>query len=147
MNIGEVAERSGLPTKTIRYYEEIGLVRPKRGTNGYRRFGPGEMERLSFIGRARSLGFTIEECRALLGLREDGERASADVKALSEEHIGRIDQKIAELVAMRATLEDLVRRCHGDGNPDCPILDRLAGEDDAGTECSRADGEGSPRLT
>lgn len=127
MNIGEVAELSGLPTKTIRYYEEIGLVRPARGANGYRRFGPREMERLSFIGRARSLGFTIEDCRALLALREDGARASADVKALTEEHIDRIDGKIAELQAMRATLDDLARRCRGDGRPDCPILDQLAG--------------------
>ncbi|PZQ51549.1 MAG: Cu(I)-responsive transcriptional regulator [Rhodovulum sulfidophilum] len=128
MNIGEVAELSGLPTKTIRYYEEIGLVRPMRGANGYRRFGPGEMNRLSFIGRARSLGFTIEDCRALLALREDGARASADVKALTEHHIESIDRKIAELEAMRATLRGLAGRCHGDDRPDCPILDRLAGE-------------------
>lgn len=128
MNIGEVAELSGLPTKTIRYYEEIGLVRPGRGANGYRRFGPREMERLSFIGRARSLGFTIEDCRALLALREDGARASADVKALTEHHITGIDRKIAELGAMRATLDALARSCHGDDKPDCPILDRLAGE-------------------
>ena len=131
MNIGEVAEASGLPAKTIRYYEEIGLVRPSRGANGYRRFGPREMERLSFIGRARSLGFTIEDCRALIALRDDRERASADVKALTEEHIGRIEHKIAELVAMRETLEDLARRCRGDGGPDCPILSRLTGEDAA----------------
>jgi Cu(I)-responsive transcriptional regulator len=127
MNIGEVAERSGLPTKTIRYYEEIGLVRPERGANGYRRFGAREMERLSFIGRARSLGFTIEDCRALLALREDGTRASADVKALTEHHIENIDRKIAELEAMRATLGDLARSCHGDARPECAILDRLAG--------------------
>ncbi len=128
MNIGEVAEASGLPTKTIRYYEEIGLVRPSRGSNGYRRFGPREMERLSFIGRARSLGFTIEDCRSLLALRDDRGRASADVKALTEEHIGRIGQKIAELEAMRETLEDLARSCRGDQAPDCPILARLAGD-------------------
>lgn len=129
MNIGEVAAASGLHAKTIRYYEEIGLVEPARGANGYRRFGAREMERLSFIGRARSLGFTIDDCRALLALRADGGRASADVKALTEDHIARIDLKIAELTRMRATLEGLARECHGDGRPDCAILDRLGGKE------------------
>ena len=127
MNIGEVSESSGLPAKTIRYYEDIGLVRPARAANGYRDFSDQDAHKLTFLGRARSLGFSIEECRTLLSLYEDRDRASADVKRVATEHLDRIAQKIAELQAMQATLETLVTQCHGDGRPDCPILDDLAG--------------------
>ncbi len=126
MNIGDVAERSGLPAKTIRYYEEIGLVKPRRGTNGYRCFKESDLYKLSFIGRARSLGFTIEECRALLALYEDEGRASSDEKRIAEHHLGDIDRKVAELQAMRRTLAELVESCAGDHRPDCPILEDLA---------------------
>ena len=126
MNIGDVSERSGLPAKTIRYYEDIGLVRPSRGENGYREFGFKDLHKLAFLARARSLGFTIEECRTLLSLYEDRQRSSSDVKRLAEKHVGRIDRKIAELQALSATLRDLVLRCHGDDRPDCPIMDDLA---------------------
>lgn len=128
MNIAEVAARAGLPAKTIRYYEEIGLIRPMRGANGYRRFRESDLHKLAFLGRARGLGFTIEECRALLALYEDRERASADVKALAEGHLAAISAKIAELRAMEATLSDLIHACAGDHRPDCPILKGLAGE-------------------
>jgi Cu(I)-responsive transcriptional regulator len=126
-SIGEAAERSGLPAKTIRYYEEIGLVRPARGANGYRAFGAEEIHKLAFLARARSLGFSVAECRALLSLWEDRGRASADVKALAHRHLAEIERKIAELDGLRATLAALVRRCQGDDRPDCPILDDLAG--------------------
>ncbi|VDC30123.1 Cu(I)-responsive transcriptional regulator [Pseudogemmobacter humi] len=126
MNIREVAERAGLPAKTIRYYEEIGLIRPLRAANGYRAFRDSDLHKLTFLGRARSLGFSIEECRALLALYEDQSRASADVKALAERHLGQIAEKIEELKAMQATLADLVRSCAGDHRPDCPILTGLA---------------------
>ena len=128
MNIGEVAERTGLPAKTIRYYEEIGLIRPLRGANGYRRFRQSDARKLDFLGRARGLGFSIEECRELLALWEDRGRASADVRAIAAGHLRRIEAKIAELSAMRDVLGDLVRACHGDERPDCPILADLAGE-------------------
>ena len=127
MNIGNVAEVSGLPAKTIRYYEDIGLIRPARGTNGYRNFGETDVYKLTFLARARSLGFPIEECRALLSLYEDHGRASADVKAVAEDHLRRIDRKIAELEGLRRTLGRLVERCDGDDRPDCAILDGLAG--------------------
>jgi Cu(I)-responsive transcriptional regulator len=126
VNIGNVAERSGLPAKTIRYYEDIGLVRPARGTNGYRDFASYDLHKLAFVGRARSLGFSIEECRTLLSLYEDRDRASADVRAIAERHLARIDRKLAELQALSATLRDLVVRCHGDERPECPIMDDLA---------------------
>lgn len=127
MKIGDVADASGLPAKTIRYYEDIGLIRPARGTNGYRDFAESDVHKLAFLARARSLGFSIEECRTLLSLYEDRDRASADVKALAEAHLRRIDRKIAELAGLRGTLAELVARCHGDARPDCPILDDLAG--------------------
>ena len=85
MNIGDVAARSGLPAKTIRYYEEIGLIRPLRSDNGYRAFRDSDLHKLAFIGRARGLGFSIEECRKLLALYDDRQRASSDVKALAED--------------------------------------------------------------
>lgn len=127
MNIKQVGLRSGLPPKTIRYYEEIGLIRPQRAANGYRDFGEVEAAKLAFLARARSLGFGIEDCRALLSLYEDRARASADVKALAEGHLSEIDRKIAQLQGLKATLGDLVARCHGDDRPDCPILDDLSG--------------------
>lgn len=131
MNIGDVAERSGLPAKTIRYYEDIGLIRPRRGGNGYRAFGSADVHKLAFLGRARSLGFSIEECRALLALYEDEGRASSEVKQVAEAHLEQIDRKIADLAGMRATLAQLIHRCHGDERPDCPILDDLSRQDGA----------------
>jgi Cu(I)-responsive transcriptional regulator len=127
MNIGAVSDLSGLPAKTIRYYEDIGLVRPDRRGNGYRDFGDGDLRVLRFLRRARALGFSVGDCRELLSLYRDRGRASADVKALAERRIEEIDRKMAELRAMRASLGDLARRCHGDDRPDCPILDDLAG--------------------
>lgn len=125
MNIGDVAELSGLPAKTIRYYEDIGLIRPKRDANGYRAFDERDLHKLTFLARARALGFSIEDCRALLALYEDDSRASADVKRIAERHLAQIDAKIADLRAMRATLAHLVEACHGDDRPDCPILEDL----------------------
>ncbi len=126
MNIGDVAERAGLPPKTIRYYEDVGLVRPLRAGNGYRQFRESDLHKLAFLARARSLGFSLDECRRLLELYEDRGRASADVKALAHGHLKEIDRKIEELSAMRRTLAHLVDCCAGDGRPDCPILDDLA---------------------
>lgn len=126
MNIGDVANFSGLPTKTIRYYEDIGLVYPLRSANGYRSFRESDLHKLAFLGRARALGFTIEDCRSLLKLYADTDRASSEVKQIAKEHLDRIDQKIKELTEMRATLAHLVDACAGDHRPDCPILTDLA---------------------
>jgi len=126
MNIGEAATRSGLPPKTIRYYEEIGLVNPARDTNGYRAFRESDVHKLSFLERARALGFTIGDCRALLSLWEDDSRASADVKAIAREHLAEIDAKISSLRQMRKTLDDLIGKCAGDDRPECPIIERFA---------------------
>lgn len=127
MNVGEAADRSGLPTKTIRYYEEIGLLTPDRKPNGYRDYSGDDVHRLAFLRRARGLGFSIDECRQLMALYRDRHRASQDVRAIAVSHVDAIGAKIAELEAMRRTLERLISACHGDDRPDCPILDDMAG--------------------
>ena len=127
MNIGAVSRATGLPSKTIRYYEEIGLVpEPARAESGYRRYDQGALQTLRFVHRARQLGFTIEECRGLVSLWRDRHRASAEVKALALARIAEIDRKIVELQSMRETIGALAERCHGDDRPDCPILRDLA---------------------
>jgi Cu(I)-responsive transcriptional regulator len=127
MNVGEAARRAGLPAKTIRYYEEIGLIRPERAGNGYRTYSGDDVHRLAFLKRARTLGFSIEDCRQLMALYQDRERASADVRQIAAAHVRVIEEKVRELQAMRATLQKLVRDCHGDERPDCPILEEMAG--------------------
>ena len=128
MNIGEAARQSDLPAKTIRYYEDIHLVKPSRSGNGYRDYSEADVHRLRFLQRSRSLGFTIEECRLLLSLYEDDQRASSDVKAVANQKIDQIDQKIKELKSLKKTLSTLAENCHGDDKPDCPIIDDLAGK-------------------
>ena len=125
MNIGDVAKASGLPAKTIRYYEDIGLVRPARTANGYRTFSDQDLHKLRFLGRSRALGFSIEDCRALLALYEDEDRASAEVRKIASRHLAEIERKIADLRSLSDTLTHLVRTCAGDERPDCPILDDL----------------------
>jgi len=126
MNISEVSKATGLPAKTIRYYEEIDLIHPMRQANGYRAFRETDLHKLAFVARARSLGFPVESCRSLLALYDDETRASADVKQIAKSHLTEIDQKLAELTAMRDTLRVLVKACAGDDRPDCPILRDLA---------------------
>ena len=130
MNIGTASVRARLPAKTIRYYEDIALVTPSRRDNGYREYSENDVHRLRFLQRARSLGFTIEECRTLLSLYGDKSRASADVKAIALRKIEEIDRKIAELQSLRLTLASLAQHCHGDERPDCPIIDDLSGRYD-----------------
>ena len=126
MNIGTVAEKSGVTAKTIRYYESIGLIRAAdRRANGYRSYSLVDMRTLDFIKRARSLGFPVEEVRDLLDLWHDRARTSAAVKALATRHLQALERKIQELESMRKAVADLVRRCRGDARPDCPILDEL----------------------
>ena len=128
MNIGEAAAQSGVAAKTIRYYESIGLIAPAERTEaGYRVYSTNDIQTLRFIARARGLGFSVADCASLLALWRDRSRASADVKALARHQVEAIEAKIAELETMRATLEHLMRRCHGDDRPDCPILSDLAG--------------------
>ena len=128
MNIGHASEISGLPAKTIRYYEEIGLVTADRRDNGYRDYSDNHLHKLRFLRRARSLGFTVAECRSLLSLYEDDARSSSDVRQLAKTKVEEIETKIAELIGLKDTLASLVKACHGDDRPDCPILNDLAGD-------------------
>ena len=127
MNVGTAARRSGLPAKTIRYYEDIGLIRPARTQNGYRDYTGDDIHRLTFLRRARGLGFSIENCRQLMALYRDKGRASHDVREIAKSHVKVIEEKVRELESMRATLQKLIHACHGDERPDCPILDDMAG--------------------
>ncbi len=128
MNIGQAAKHSKVSAKTIRYYESIGLIAPaSRTESGYRTYSEKDVQTLSFIHHARSLGFSVKDVSMLLDLWRNQKRASADVKALATAHIAAVDRKIEELKRMRDTLLDLTNRCHGDDRPDCPILEGLAG--------------------
>lgn len=127
MNIGHASGISGLPVKTIRYYEEIKLLKPARADNGYRDYSSNDTNTLVFLKRARDLGFSIDECRSLLSLYQDKERASGDVKTLAMAKIIQIETRISELKGLKKTLKNLADNCHGDNRPDCPILDDLSG--------------------
>ncbi|MFC3457311.1 MULTISPECIES: Cu(I)-responsive transcriptional regulator [Massilia] len=129
MNIGEAASASGVSAKMIRHYESIGLIGAARRTGaGYRVYGQQDVQVLQFIHRARALGFSLDQIRELLALWQDKGRASADVRALARAHIEELNRKIAEMEAMRRTLERLAASCHGDSRSDCPILDDLAAQ-------------------
>jgi len=127
MKIGDAAEQSGLPVKTIRYYDEIELVSPGRAQSGYRTYSASDIHRLQFVSRSRSLGFSLEDCRHLLSLYEDKSRASSSVKQIVQEKLQEVDRKIKELQGLRNTLVHLSDNCRGDSRPDCPILDDLSG--------------------
>lgn len=126
-NIGEAARVSGVSAKMIRHYESLGLM-PEAGRTfaGYRLYSDKDIHRLSFIRRARGLGFSTHDITALLGLWDNRRRSSAQVKKLAQDHAGELGARIAEMQAMQRTLERLVACCHGDERPDCPILDDLA---------------------
>lgn len=126
MNVREAATRCGLPPKTLRYYDDIGLVVPDRRENGYRDYNDQTIQKLAFLKRARQLGFSIDDCRQLISLYEDKGRASGDVKMLAEKHLIEVDKRLEELQHLRDTLSHLVHSCRGGDRPDCPILADLA---------------------
>lgn len=126
MKIGAAAAKSGVPAKTIRYYESIGLVAPAdRRPNGYRVYSAVDMRTLNFIKRARSLGFSVGEVRELVDLWRNSKRSSAAVKVVATRHLNVLDRKIEEFEAMRRAVAELVERCRGDARPECPILNDL----------------------
>jgi len=127
LTIGDAAKASGVSAKMIRHYEAIGLIGAAHRTDaGYRTYSGRDVQVLQFIHRSRALGFSLEQIRTLLALWHDKQRASKDVRAMARQHIDELDRKIADMQAMRRTLESLATRCHGDDRPDCPILDDLA---------------------
>jgi MerR family copper efflux transcriptional regulator len=126
MTIGEAASRSGVPPKTIRFYEEAGIIaRAVRSENRYRTYSDADVQTLRFIHRARSLGFTLREVTNLLALYRDRRRASREVKKLALNHVADLDRKIAEMTAIRNAIAELTERCRGDQRPECPILAEL----------------------
>lgn len=128
MKVGEAAVQAGLPVKTVRYYADIGLVKPMgRSEAGYRIYGAGEVSKLAFIRRARAFDFSIEDCRELLGLYHDEDRSSRDVKAMALKRLRQIDEKLLELNALRDELARVAKECRGDSRPDCPILNNFSG--------------------
>ena len=128
MNISEAARRSGLSSKTIRYYESIGLIAPAaRADNGYRQYDAATLEELQFLQRAREVGFNLDESRQLLELLRDRQRHSVHARDLVLEKSRQLQDKIAALQSMQSVLNDMARRCNGDEGPDCAILDDLAG--------------------
>jgi Cu(I)-responsive transcriptional regulator len=122
MNIAEAAKKAGLTPKAIRFYEAQGLLRPRRSSNGYRAFGEPDVHALRFLKRARTLGFSVDECREMLGLYHDHDRPGAEVKRLAGEQIAEIDRRLQELKSIRTVLETLVEHC-GTIRPDYPVLD------------------------
>ena len=128
MNIGEAASASGVSAKMIRHYEELALLPAARRTeSGYRQYEPNDVHTLRFIRHSRDLGFSLAEIAELVSLWHNRRRPSRSVKALAEAHIKELEQKAQELLAMKAALQHLVKCCHGDDRPECPILDSLAG--------------------
>ena len=127
MNISAVAKATGLTTKTIRYYEQQGLIPPAaRQHNGYRDYSELHIRELNFISQARELGFSLKECADLLTLYRDSDRKSADVKAMALNKLADVEEKISQLQTIRSSLQQLTQCCHGDDMPDCPILDKLS---------------------
>jgi MerR family transcriptional regulator, copper efflux regulator len=126
MNIGQASKASGVTTKMIRYYDEIGLVQPaSRTDSNYREYEERQINELRFIKRARSLGFSMEEITQLLSLWRDRARPSREVKGIADRHLADLDARIAEMQGMADTLRHLSSCCAGDDRPDCPILTDL----------------------
>jgi Cu(I)-responsive transcriptional regulator len=128
VKIGEASIASGVSQRMIRHYEKIGLIpAASRRDSGYRDYDQRDVHTLRFIGRARDLGFPIEEIGKLLELWHDRARSSADVKKLALARAAELKRKAKELDEMRRSLEHLAARCQGNDRPDCPILGGLEG--------------------
>ena len=128
MNISQAAAASGVSAKMIRHYEAIGLVhKPRRNSANYRLYSEADVHVLRFVRAARELGFSMSQIGELLDLWRDRRRPSRKVKALVTGHLRELELRIAELQAMKSSLEHLAAHCHGDERPECPILERLEG--------------------
>jgi Cu(I)-responsive transcriptional regulator len=126
MNISAASKAAGLPVKTVRYYADIGLVEaPSRSAAGYRSYDDAAVRKLVFARRSREFGFSIEECRELLGLYQDQDRTSSEVKRIASKRLEEIEVKQRELQSLHDELSHLVKSCRGDNMPDCPIIDYL----------------------
>jgi MerR family copper efflux transcriptional regulator len=128
LDIGRASKESGVSVKMIRHYEAIGLLKNVARTYAnYRVYSDKDVHTLRFVRRARALGFSMDDIRELLALWQNKTRPSASVKKIAGGHMQDLKRRIAEMQSMVATLEHLTHNCHGDGRPDCPILEDLAG--------------------
>lgn len=127
LTIGRLATVTGVNLETVRYYERIGLMPPPaRTASGHRTYEHPHVRRLAFIRRARELGFSIEQIRALLALAEPSRSSCAQVQEIAQTHLGEVRAKLADLARLERILSETVDRCSGDPAPSCPVLDMLA---------------------
>ncbi|GGM99045.1 Cu(I)-responsive transcriptional regulator [Shewanella xiamenensis] len=125
MKIGEVAKHTGLSVKSIRYYHDIGLVCGERNEAGYRVYRHRDIESLKFVHQCRDLGFSLEDCKLLLGLRNNDSRNAEDVKQLTRNHLAYVEDQIGKLQNLRSQLQQMVSECQGGEQPHCAIIDSL----------------------
>jgi MerR family mercuric resistance operon transcriptional regulator len=126
LTVGALSRQTGVNIETVRYYERIGLLpRPLRGGGGYRLYGLDDVKRLSFVRRARDLGFTLDEVRALLGLAGNRARSCRKVHALAVAHLDDVQAKMADLRKLERVLREMVSRCAEGTLPDCPLIEAL----------------------
>jgi Cu(I)-responsive transcriptional regulator len=127
VNIGTVADMTGISAKMVRHYESLGLLPPiTRTDGGYRQYSQADVHTLRFIKRSRDLGFSMAEIAELVALWQNRRRASASVKRIAQQHMDELAQRIQAMQAMQRSLRQLLHHCHGDERPECPILDDLA---------------------
>ena len=126
LTIGPLSRKTGVHIETIRYYERIGLIpEPPRTAGGHRSYDEGHIKRLTLIARARELGFSLGEIRALLALGDGGDLSCDQMRAITLDHLATIRAKIDDLTRLEALLEDVSAKCKGGTTPDCPILETL----------------------
>lgn len=126
LTIGKLAETAAVNLETVRYYERIGLMpEPGRTAGGHRSYGREHARRLTFIRRARELGFSIEEIRTLLDLAEPGHTSCAEVKIVASSHLEQVRAKLDDLAKLERILTETIKRCSGQPSPTCPVLDML----------------------
>jgi len=129
LSIGALSKQTGCNIETIRYYEKAGLLpTPARSPAGYRRYGSTHLTRLTFIRRARALGFSIEEVRKLLKLADERKRPCAEVRVVTGAYLKDVQTKIADLRAMERALRETVAKCASGRSPDCPLIESLSRE-------------------
>lgn len=127
LTIGHLARATDTKVETIRYYEQVGLLpKPTRTSGNYRAYEADHLSRLSFIRRARDLGFAIEQVRALLSLSDQKDRPCEAVDAIAREHLAAVDRKIADLAALRRELDHMIAQCHSGTIAECRIIDALS---------------------
>lgn len=134
LTIGQLSARARVNLETVRYYEKIGLLpAPPRTEGGHRLYNEQHLRRLSFVRRARELGFTLDEIRALLRLSEESERSCAKARDVAEKHLTDVRAKIADLRRMERVLTRTVSRCADGERPDCPLFEVLFRTNDTST--------------